>query len=69
MTASSLVHRPLPLIAAAVAVVAIGAGSVALSAAHDAGGPAPQPAVSVHEQPSATHHHATTSGGRVQIGE
>jgi hypothetical protein len=69
MTASSIVHRPLPLIAAAVAVVAIGAGSVAFSAAHDAHGPAPQPAVSVQEHPSGTHHHATTSGGRVQIGQ
>ena len=69
MTASSIIHRPVPLIAGAVALVAIGAGSVALSSAHDASGHAPQPAVSVQERPSGTHHHATTSGGRVQIGQ
>ena len=69
MTASSTVHRPLPLIAAALAVVAIGAGSVAFSAAHDASDPGPQPTVSVQEHASGTHHHATTSGGRVQIGQ
>jgi hypothetical protein len=69
MTASSIVHRPVPFIAAAFAVVVVGAGSVAFSAAHDTSGNGPQPPASVQEHPSAGHHHATTSGGRVQIGQ
>ncbi len=68
MTTSSIKHRPAPFIAAAAAVVAIAAGSVALSVSRDAGAPAQQPPLSVtHAHHS--HFQPTTSGGRVMAGE
>jgi hypothetical protein len=70
MTALPINHRPAPLIAAAAAVVAIAAGSVALSVSHDTGAPAPQPPVSVGQDTSSAHHfQPTTSGGRVMLGQ
>ncbi len=67
MTTSAITHRPVPFIAAAAAVAAIAAGSVALSLSHDASDPAPQPSVS-HVQTTRTHHfQPTTSGGRTMI--
>jgi hypothetical protein len=70
MTASSI-HRPTPFIAAAAAVLAIGAGSVALSVSHHDGRPsAPdQQAQTVGQDAPPAHHVATTSGGRVMVGE
>ncbi len=76
MTATSinhrLTHRPTPFIAAAAAVVALVAGSVAVSVAHDRSDPsAPgqQPQTSVQQDtPKAHHFHYTTSGGRVMPG-
>jgi hypothetical protein len=69
MTASSINHRPAPFIAAAAAVVAIAAGSVALSASHGDSAPGPQPQVSASHAPRAHHYQPTTSGGRVMVGE
>ena len=73
MTASSIHHRPAPFIAAAAAVVAIGAGSVALSLSHHAshpGAPGQQAQSSVRQDTARAHHFLpTTSGGRVMMGE
>jgi hypothetical protein len=73
MTASSIHHRPAPYIAAAVAVVAIGAGSLAVSLSrHDSPPAAPdrQAQTAVHQDaPRAQHVLPTTSGGRVMVGE
>jgi hypothetical protein len=73
MTTSSIHHRPAAWVAAAAAVTAIAAGSVAVSLSRDAGQPT-QPVehsqVSVgHNAPQAFHYHPTTSGGRVMLGE
>ncbi|HEX4687810.1 MAG TPA: hypothetical protein VH228_13595 [Nocardioides sp.] len=71
MTTLSIHHRPAPFIAAAAAVAAIAAGSVALAASHDTGGPsAPggHTQVSVRPDPPLWHHVATTSGGHVMLG-
>jgi hypothetical protein len=64
MTASLLHHRPTPLIAAAAAVVAIAAGSVALSVSHDAGGPTQPPAPTV-TTPVSHQFQLTSSGGHL----
>jgi hypothetical protein len=73
MTSSSIHHRPAPFIAAAAAVAAIAAGTVALSLSHDAdqpGAPGQQPLSSVQQDlPSGHHFNPTTSGGRVMIGQ
>jgi hypothetical protein len=69
MTASSIYHRPASFIAAAAAVVAIVAGSVALSVSHHAGAPGQPPPISVSHTPRAHHFPPTTSGGRVMIGQ
>ena len=72
MTASSIHHRPAPFIAAAAAVVAIGAGSVALSLSHHAshpGAPGQQAQSSVRQDTPHAHGHPTPSGGRVMVGE
>jgi hypothetical protein len=68
MTASSLHHRPVPFIAAAAAVVAIAAGSVALSISHQANAPVQQqPGTSVIT-PS-THPFLPTAGGGHLVGD
>jgi hypothetical protein len=72
MTALSLHQRPVPLIAAAAAVVAIAAGSLAMSVAdrsNDPGAPGQPAQVSGGDTPQAHHFHPTTSGGHVMPGE
>lgn len=72
MTTSTIHHRPAPFIAAAAAVAAIAAGTVALSLSHDndqPGGPGQQPQTSVQQHRPGTHFHPTTSGGRVMLGQ
>lgn len=63
-------HRPATFIAAATAVAALVAGSVAFSVAHHASAPGQQlqPTSIVHTQ-RVHHFHTTTSGGRVMLGE
>jgi len=72
MTSSSIHHRPAPFIAAAAAVAAIAAGTVALSLSHDAdqpGAPGQQPLTSVQQDAPPSHHfQPTTSGGHVMLG-
>jgi hypothetical protein len=70
MTTLSIHHRPAPYVAAAAAVAAIAAGSVALAVSHDANDPsAPAQQSSVQQDAPQTHHfHYTTSGGRVMVG-
>jgi len=68
MTALSINRRPVPFIAAAAAVAAIAAGSLALSVSHET--PGPQPPISVGQDTSSAHHfQPTTSGGRVMLGQ
>jgi hypothetical protein len=67
MTASSLHHRPTPLIAAAAAVVAIAAGTVALAVSHDAGSAGQAPASTVTAPPS--HHFQLASSGGHLVGD
>jgi len=71
MTTSSIHHRPAPFIAAAAAVAAIAAGTVALSLSQDSGQPTPpiQSQTSVGTPPGAHHFQPTTSGGHVMLGE
>jgi hypothetical protein len=69
MTASSINQRPAPFIAAAAAVAAIVAGSVALSVSHHASAPGQQQPTSVVHTSRVHHFHPTTSGGRVMLGE
>jgi hypothetical protein len=73
MTTLSIHQRPAPFIAAAAAVAAIAAGSVALAVSHDAdapGAPAQQSHTSVQQDALRVHHfHPTTSGGRVMLGQ
>src|SRR4051794_17217954 len=67
VTATSINHGPVPFIAAAAAVVAVGAGSLVLSVSHDAGGPGPQAPIStVHHQQDVP---TTTGGGRTLLGQ
>ena len=72
MTTSSIHHRPTPFIAAAAAVAAIAAGTVALSLSQDAdqpSAPGQQPLTSVQQNLPPSHHfHPTTSGGHVMLG-
>jgi hypothetical protein len=73
MSTTSIVQRPVPMIAAAAAVAAVAAGSLVLSLAHDTDRPAapsgPAPA-SVQQTTSGAHaFQPTTSGGRVVLGE
>jgi hypothetical protein len=71
MTTSSIHHRPAPFIAAAAAVAALAAGTVALSLAADSDQPgAPrQPLTSVQQDlPTGHHFHPTSSGGHVMLG-
>ena len=71
MTTSTIHHRPAPFIAAAAAVAAIAAGTVALTLSHDSdqpGGPGQQPQTSVQQNAHTHHFHPTTSGGRVMVG-
>lgn len=72
MTTSSIHHRPAPFIAAAAAVAAIAAGTVALTLSQDAdqpSAPGQQPLTSVQQDlPPGHHFHPTTSGGRVMVG-
>jgi hypothetical protein len=73
MTTSLIHHRPAPFIAAAAAVVAVVAGSVALAVADhpdqpSAPGQSSQTSVD-HGGARAHHFHPTTSGGRVMIGQ
>lgn len=71
MTTASINHRP--FIAAAVAVAAIAAGSVAVAVSHEsnhASAPGqPSQIVVRHDTPRAHHFPATTSGGRVMLSE
>lgn len=73
MTASSIHHRPAPFIAAAAAVAAIAAGSVALSVSHhptDSNAPTQQSLTSLRQNtPPAHRFHPTTSGGRIMLAE
>jgi hypothetical protein len=73
MSTTLISHRPAPFIAAAVAVAAIAAGSVALSVSqstHDPSAPGDQSQTSVgHDTTRAHHFHPTTSGGLVMVGE
>ena len=70
MTTLSIHHRPAPFIAAAAAVAAIAAGSVALAVSQDANEPsAPAQQSSVQQHTQTQHFHPTTSGGRVMVGE
>lgn len=71
MTSLSIHHRPAPFVAAAAAVAAIAAGSVALAVSHDSNEPSAPPAhqSSVQQDAPRVHHfHYTTSGGRVMVG-
>ncbi len=68
MSAPSI-NRPTTFLAAGVAVAAIAAGTVALSATHHAGAPAEQPSMTTGHQQHHTPHAATTSGGRVMLGQ
>jgi hypothetical protein len=68
MSAASIT-RPTSFLAAGVAVAAIAAGTVALSVSHHAGAPAEQPSMTTGHQQHHTSHPATTSGGRVMLGE
>jgi hypothetical protein len=70
MTTLSIHHRPAPFVAAAAAVAALAAGSVALAVSHDANDPgAPAQRISVQQDaPRAHHFQPTTSGGRVMVG-
>ena len=68
MTTLSIHHRPVPFIAAAAAVAAIAAGSVALSVSHDAAEPGPQAPISHVQTPRSHHFEPTTSGGRTMLG-
>lgn len=72
MSTTSITHRPAPFIAAAVAVAAIAAGSVALAVSQNAthpSAPAQQSHTSVQSNtPPNQHFHPTTSGGRVMLG-
>ncbi len=70
MTSLSIHHRPAPFVAAAAAVAAIAAGSVALAVSHDSNEPsAPAQRSSVQQDAPHIHHfHYTTSGGRVMVG-
>jgi hypothetical protein len=70
MTTSTIHHRPAPFIAAAAAVAAIAAGSVALAVSHESshpGAPGQQLQTSVQQHARAHHFHPTTSGGRVMV--
>jgi len=73
MSTLSIHQRPAPFIAAAAAVAAIAAGSVALAVSHDTSAPsapAQQSHTSVQQDaPPAHHFHPTTSGGRVMLGQ
>jgi hypothetical protein len=71
MTTSSIHHRPAPFIAAAAAVLAVGAGSLAMSVSHHDSRPsAPDhQAQTVRQDGPPVHRVATTSGGRVTLGE
>ena len=73
MSTTSITHRPAPFIAAAAAVVAIAAGSVALSVSlhsSDPTAPAERSHTSVRtDTPRAHHFHPTTSGGHVMLGQ
>ena len=71
MTSLSIHHRPAPFVAAAAAVAAIAAGSVALAVSQDSNEPSAPPAhqSSVQQDAPRVHHfHYTTSGGRVMVG-
>jgi hypothetical protein len=71
MSTTSITHRPTSFAAAAVAVLALAAGGVALSVAQgsdDPGAPADH-SPQTQSQPNTHHHfHPTTSGGRVMTG-
>ena len=67
MTASLLHHRPVPFIAAAAAVVAIAAGSVALAVSHQADAPVQQPPGTSVTTPS-THSFLPIVGGGHLVG-
>ncbi len=71
MSTTSITHRPSSWITAAVAVVALAAGGVALSVSQGSDNPgapadhSPQTQI----QPDTHHHfHSTTSGGHVMTG-
>ena len=66
MTTSTIHHRPAPFVAAAAAVAAIVAGSVAFSVADHASAPGQQlePTSIVHT-PRVHHFHFAPTGGRV----
>jgi hypothetical protein len=68
MTTLSVHQRRTPFIAAAAAVAAIAAGSVALSVSHDASDPGPQPPITHVQSPRGHHFEPTTSGGRTMVG-
>ena len=68
MSAPSI-NRPTSFLAAGVAVAAIAAGTVAVSVSHHAGAPAEQPSMTTSHQEHHRSHPATTSGGRVLLGE
>jgi hypothetical protein len=73
MSTTTITHRPVPLIAAGAAVLAVVAGSLVLSVEHESGTPAAPPdsaQITVPKgQPQAHHFHPTTSGGRVAVGQ
>jgi hypothetical protein len=71
MTTLSIHHRPAPFIAAAAAVAAIAAGSMAVAVSHDAArpsAPAQRSHTSVPQDTTTDHFHPTTSGGHVMLG-
>jgi hypothetical protein len=73
MSTTSISHRPAPFIAAAAAVAAIAASSVALSLAqHDThpSAPAEQSQTSVGSDTQRAHHfEPPTSGGHIMVGQ
>jgi len=72
MSTLSIHHRPAPFIAAAVAVTALAAGTVAVSVAQQSDQPtAPAgPSTSIHQvRPGLHDFQPTTSGGRVMLGQ
>jgi hypothetical protein len=69
-TTASTIQRPTNLLAAAVVVAAVMTGSVAFAVSRQDNAPAPQAPQIATQPTSQTHHfHATTSGGRVMLGE
>jgi hypothetical protein len=75
MSTTSITHRPASFVTAAAAVLALTAGGVALSISQRSGNnpsaPAqPQSQTQYHPNTPQSHHfHATTSGGKVMLGQ